>query len=165
MNHETQIKNAKTIADIFEIVKDIVKEYMNLEQAGLMVGMTDLGEFSRGFVGAFYSPEANTIIINKRPLSKLLNTNPQLYNYYIFHIILHEYIHSIGAYNETQARQLVFEISQHYFGNKHIVTQLTTNIEKFMPNFVYPDEGFKSPHDVNIEFVKGIDIKNTNYIN
>ena len=165
MDYEKGIKNAKTIADIFEIVKEMIREYLDLEQAGLMVGITDLGAHNQGFIGAFYSMEANTIIINKKPLARILQTNPSLHNYYIFHIILHEYIHSIGSFDEAQTRLLVQEMSQHYFGNRHIVTELATNIGKFMPNLTYPVAGFQPPEDINIDFVSGIDRKNTNYIN
>ena len=165
MDYEKELKKAKTFADIFEIVKEIVIEFLGAEQAGLMVGVTDLGSHSQGFIGAFYSLNANMIIINKKPLARILQTNPSLYNYYIFHVMLHEYVHSIGSYDEAQTRQLVHEISQHYFGANHIVTQLASNIEKFMPNLVYPSSGFQPPQEVNIEFVKGIDRKNTNYIN
>ena len=160
-----EIKNSSTIAGIFEITKEIVREYLGAGQSGLLVGITDLGSFSKGFIGAFYSLDANAIIINKKPLGRLLQTNPSLYNYYLFHVILHEYIHSIGALDESMARQLVYEISSHYFGANHIITQLASNIGKFIPNLVYPRQGFQLSQDFNIEFVKGIDVKSTNYIN
>ena len=165
MDYEKKLKNAKTIADIFEIVKLMTREYLGVEQAGLLIGVTDLGSHAQGFVGAFYSLYANTIIINKRPLARILQTNPPLYNYYLFHVMLHEYIHSIGSFDEGQARQLVYEISSHYFGNNHLITQLATNIQSFMPNLTYPASGFQPPADINIEFITGIDRKNTNYIN
>ena len=165
MDYEKELKKAKTFADIFEIVKEMVMEFLGAEQAGLMVGVTDLGIQSQGFIGAFYSLNANMIIINKKPLARILQTSPPLYNYYLFHVMLHEYIHSIGSYDESQTRQLVHEISQHYFGTGHLVTQLASNIEKFIPNLTYPVQGFQPPQDINIEFVKGIDKKNTDYIN
>ena len=165
MNFESEIKKAKTIADIFEIVKEMVREYVGAEQAGLMVGVSDLGAFPKGFVGAFYSLEANTIIINKKPLARILQTNPGLYNYYLFHVMLHEYIHAIGSFDEPQTRQLVYHIRSHYFGDNHTITNLSTNIGKFMSNLAYPAADFQTPSDMNIEFVKGIDRKNTNYIN
>src|SRR3989338_5115739 len=165
MDYEAQIKKARTIADIFETVKYIVKEYLGLEQAGLIVGLTDLGSHNQGFIGAFYSLEANTIIINKKPLARITQTNPNLYNYYLFHVMLHEYVHSIGSFDEAQTRQLVYEMSQHYFGENHVVTELATNIGKFMPNLTYPTAGFQPQADINIDFITGIDRKNTNYIN
>ena len=165
MDYKKGLEKAKNFADIFEIVKELVREYIGAEQYGLMVGVSDLGAFDRGFIGAFYSLEANMIIVNKRPLARILQTNPAMYNHYIFHIMLHEYIHSIGSYDEAQTRQLVREISGHYFRADHIVTQLASNIEKFMPNLTYPVAGYQPPQDFSIEFVKGIDRKNTNYIN
>ena len=165
MDYEQEIKKAKTFADIFEAVKEIVREFLGTDQAGLLVGVTDLGAHSQGFIGAFYSLDANMIIINKRPLARILQTNPSIYNYYLFHVMLHEYVHSIGSYDEAQTRQLVHEISMHNFGQGHIITELASNIEKFMPNLTYPAHGFVPPQDINIEFVKGIDKKNTNYIN
>ena len=165
MDYEKELKKAKTFADIFEIVKDMVRKFLGAEQAGLLVGVTDLGAHSQGFIGAFYSLNANMIIINKKPLARILQTNPSLYNYYLFHVMLHEYIHSIGSYDEAQTRQLVHEVSQHYFGENHTVTQLASDIKKFIPNLTYPVQGFQPPQDINIEFVRGIDKKNTNYIN
>ena len=165
MDYQKAIENAKTIADIFEIVKELIEEYLGLEQAGLMVGLTDLGAHDKGFIGAFYSMSSNMIVINKKPLARILQTNPSLYNYYLFHIVLHEYIHSLSSFDELQTKQLVYEISSHYFGNGHIITQLATNIEKFMPNLTYPITGFQPPTDINIDFIMGIDRKNTNYIN
>lgn len=164
MDYENELRKAKTFADIFEIVKEIIREYLGLEQAGIMVGIADLGLYSKGFIGAYYSLDANVIIINKKPLARILQTNHKLYNYYIFHVMLHEYVHSIGSYDELQTRQLVLEISNNYFGDGHIVTKLASNIEKFMPSLTYPGKDFV-PSDLNIEFVKGIDRKNTNYIN
>ncbi len=165
MDYENELKKAKTFADIFEIVKEMVREFLGADQAGLMVGVTDLGAHSHGFIGAFYSLDANMIIINKRPLARILQTNPKIYNYYLFHVMLHEYIHSIGSYDEEHTRHLVEEISKHNFGPGHLVTELASNIEKFMPNLTYPAQGFQQPQDINIEFVRGIDKKNTNYIN
>ena len=165
MGYDNKLKKAKTLADIFEIVKETVRECLGADQAGLMVGVTDLGLYANGFIGAYYSLGANMIIINKRPLARILQTNPALYNYYIFHVLLHEYIHSIGSYDEPQTRQLVFDISRHYFGESHVLASMASNIEKFMPNLTYPNEGFQPPQDLNIEFVKGIDRKNINYIN
>ena len=163
MDYNSKIIKAKNFSDIFEIVKEIIYEYLGTEQAGLMVGVTDLGSYQNGFIGAFYSLNSNSIIINKRPLARILQTNPSIYNYYLFHVMLHEYIHSIGSYDEAQARQLVHELTAHYFGNNHILAQFASNIEKFMPNLAYP-EGFIEPTDINIEFVKGIDRKNISYI-
>ena len=164
MSYEDRIKKAKTIADIFHIVKAIVSEYLGAEQAGLLVGLTDLGSYRQAFIGAFYSFGSNMIIINKRPLSRILQTNPSLYNYYLFHVLLHEYVHSLGSYDESQTRLLVHEISNHYFGPNHVITQLASDIGKFVPDLVHPDANFQPPEDISVDFIIGIDRSNTGYI-
>ncbi len=165
MDYDQKIQKSKSFADIFGIVKEMVYDFLGAEQAGLMVGVTDLGLHDNGCVGAFYLPSSNMIVINKKPLARILQTKPPMYNYYLFHVILHEYVHSIGAYDEAVARKIVSELSEHYFGNNHIVTHLTKDINRFLPDLAYPGHGFLEPSGIDIEFIKGIDRKNTNYIN
>jgi hypothetical protein len=165
MSYSSRIKRAQAVADIFEIVKDIVNDYFKVDQAGLLVGLSDLGAYGNGFIGAYYSPEANTIIINRRPLTKLMQARPDLYNFYLFHVMLHEYIHSLGSYDEEETRVLVEQVSRHYFGSDHPITQFATNIEQYIPDLNYATQGFEPPEDISIDFVLGIDRKNTNYIN
>ncbi len=164
MEYEQKIRDARTIGDIFDIVKALVREFLGRDQAGLMVGLSDLGSHSSGFIGAYYSPNANIIIINKKPLERILQTDPGLYNFYLFHVMLHEYMHSIGLYDEMGTRQLVNEISTHYFGRSHEITQLGTNIERFFPNLTFPGSGYQPPDDSSVEFISGIDRGNTGYI-
>ena len=139
MDYQQEIIKAKTVSDIFEIVKNLIRESLGAEQAGLMVGVSDLGAYKQGFIGAFYSLSSNMIIINKKPLARILQTNPGLYNYYLFHVMLHEYVHSVGSYDELQTRQLVFDVSKNYFGDEHIVTKLAEDISKFMPSLTYEE--------------------------
>ena len=95
MDYKKSLEKAKGFADIFDLVKKTVKNYLNADQAGLLLGLSDLGAYGKGFLGAFYSFDANTIVINKRPLNKIKQKDPNLYNPYIFHVLLHEYIHSL----------------------------------------------------------------------
>ena len=159
MSYEKRIAEAKSIGEMFSIVKEMVGEFLKVEQAGLLVGLSDLGMHGSSFVGAFYSPDANTIIINKRPLAKVLRQNPRNFNNYLFHVMLHEYVHSLGLYNEEQTRQLVEEMATHHFGQSHPITQMTWNVGKFIDA-----TGTELPKDTGIEFVEGIDRKNTDYI-
>lgn len=162
MNYKKSLEKAKNFADIFKIVKDVVKNYLGTDQAGLLLGLSDLGAYGQSYLGAFYSFDANTIVINKRPLSRIKETNPGLYNPYIFHVMTHEYIHSLGITDENEVRQLVYEITQKAFGKNHLATQIAFNLDKFIPNLTFGD--FEAPEDLSIEFVSGIDRENTDYI-
>ena len=162
MDYKKCLEKAKGFAYIFDLVKRTVKNYLNADQAGLLLGLSDLGAYGNAFLGAFYSFDANTIVINKRPLSKIKQKDPNLYNPYIFHVLLHEYIHSLGITEESEVRILAYEITQKFFGKNHLATQIALNLEKFLPNLTFGN--FEAPEDISIEFISGIDRDNTDYI-
>lgn len=163
MDYKKSLEKAKNFADIFHLVKNAVKNCLGTDQAGLLLGLSDLGAYGNDYLGAFYSFDANTIVINKRPLNKIKNASPSLYNPYLFHVLLHEYVHSLGIVEEVQVRQIVYEITQKHFGKNHVATQMAFDLEKFIPNMTFEDN-FEPPEDLSIEFVSGIDRDNTDYI-
>ncbi|MBI2208564.1 hypothetical protein HYU50_03635 [Candidatus Woesearchaeota archaeon] len=163
MPYKKHLEKADSFADIFGLVKKIVQDYLGKDQAGLLVGLSDLGVYGHAFLGAFYSMDANTIVINKRPLNSLKQKKPALYNPYVFHVMLHEYIHSLGILDEREVRMLSYEITKKYFGKNHLATQIALDMEKFLPNLVLGTE-FEAPEDMSIEFISGIDRDNTDYI-
>ena len=163
MPYKNSLENAGSFADIFGLVKKIVQDYLGKDQAGLLVGLSDLGAYGYSFLGAFYSMDANTIVINKRPLTSLKQKKPALYNPYLFHVMLHEYMHSIGIFDEQEVRMLSYEITRKYFGKNHLATQIAMDMGKFLPNLTLGAE-FEAPEDMSIEFISGIDRDNTDYI-
>jgi len=125
-----------------------------------MVGLSDLGSTDKAFVGAFYNLQANMIVINSRPLHKIEVTRPDLYNFYLFHLMLHEYVHALGSYDEGETRRLVYQVSKKMFGEEHIVTKFSQGLEGFTDILTMPG----MPETDEIEFVTGIDRENTDYI-
>lgn len=130
------------LIDTFEEVKEVVRQKEKRTRAGLMLGLQELGSTLNVFIGAYYPVSSNIIVMNKTPLRRIIETNPQLIKPYGFHILLHEYIHSLGFLDEEITRLKTYEISKKHFGEKHIITQLSTNIKKFFPNLVYPIHGW-----------------------
>jgi len=163
MHYKKSLEKANSFADIFQLVKKIVQDYLGRDQAGLLVGLSDLGNYGHAFLGAFYSLDANTIVINKKPLNNLKRSKPELYNPYLFHVMLHEYIHSLGIFDEQEVRTLAYEITKEYFGENHLATQIALDLGKFIPHLTLGME-FEAPEDMNIEFISGIDRDNTDYI-
>ena len=159
-----EVKNQ--LINTFEEVKDVVRKSEKLSRAGLMLGLQELGSSLNGFIGAYFPFSSNIIVINKTPLRRIIETNPNLIKPYGFHLLLHEYIHSLGFLDEQLTRQKTYEISRQYFGDKHIITQLSTNIDKFFPNLVYPIYGWiPSKNAPLIDIIQGFDKTNTdNYI-
>ena len=154
------------LINTFEEVKDIVRKSEKRSRAGLMLGLQELGSTLNGFIGAYFPISSNIIILNKTPLRRIIETNPNLIKPYGFHLLLHEYIHSLGFFDEQLTRQKTYEISKRFFGDKHIITQLSTNINKYLPNLVYPIYGWIPPKNTPlIEIIQGFDKTNTeNYI-
>jgi hypothetical protein len=147
----------KELIETFENVKEVVRRKEGKSRAGLMLGLQDLGASMSGFVGAYYPVESNIIVVNTTPLKRIMETEPNLLKPYIFHILLHEYIHSLGVIDENQTRYKTYDISRREFGESHIVTELSKNMEKHLKNMVYPTYGWLPQEASNIELVKGFD--------
>lgn len=154
---------AKDLADIFEVVKEAVRVKLGVSRAGLMLGLADLGGDNSSFIGGMYPVASNIIIVNKGPLERVRSSSPELYKAYVFHILLHEYVHSIGYIDEGLARRTTLDISTGLFGREHLVTKLSEDISQFLPMFTYPVPR-PMPEDLQLELVKNFDRSSVNYI-
>ena len=148
--------------ETFESVKEAVRKTEGRSRGGLMLGLQDLGSSPNGFVGAYYPVDSNIIVVNKTPLRRILETEPALLKPYVFHVLLHEYIHSLGVLDENATRWKTYDISRRCFGEEHIATELAKNMEKYMAHLVYPVYGWKPDAASPIELVKGFDRSSTN---
>ena len=156
-SYRAELDSAKDLADIFELVKTVVRRSTGRERAGLMLGLANLGGGVDGFVGAFYPVATNIIVLNSLPLRRIEETDPALYKPYVFHILIHEYLHTLGVIDEQATRAKVYEISSAAFGKDHPVTQLAEDLSQFMPKLVYPVYGWKPEGEFHMELVKGFD--------
>lgn len=165
-SYALKLDEAKSLADIFEIVKEGVRKVMKTGRAGLTLGLAELSGGQNCWIGAFYPVGSNTIIMNKTPLRRIAETEPRLYNAYAFHVLLHEYLHSLGYIEEGRARNLVYWISQELFGEDHLVTQMAKDMSKFLPNLTYPAQGYipQNLEGLEIEMVKDFDRSSITYI-
>src|SRR5881397_3972650 len=82
MDFSAKLDQARTLADVFELVKRAVEAVLGRTRAGLMLALADLGNHPQGFLGAFYPVATNVIVMNKVPLLRIQETNPQLYKPY-----------------------------------------------------------------------------------
>lgn len=154
---EARLESAKDLADIFEVVKLAVRKSTGKERSGLMLGLANLGGGYQGFVGAFFPVATNIIVMNSLPLKRIKETDPALYKPYVFHILLHEYVHTLGIIDEAATRAKVYEISLATFGKEHPVTQFAADLSRFVPKLVYPVYGWKPQEEYQKELVKGFD--------
>ncbi len=162
-NYSIRLEEARTLPDIFEVVKSLVSEKTGQSRGGLMLGMANLGNHPQGFFGGFFAVGSNVIVLNKIPLQRIKETRPDLYKPYAFHILLHEYIHSLGHLDESQVRARVYQISRDAFGEEHLATQIAAGTEIFMKHLVYPDIAWR-PEDSGLELVPDFDRSSVSYI-
>lgn len=158
-----RLEEANSLADIFEVVKALVLRSMKKSRGGLMLGMANLGNHPKGFLGGFFATGSNVIVMNKIPLQRIKETKPELYKPYAFHVLLHEYIHSLGYLDEKKVRSYAYQISKEALGEEHLATQIAANTEGFMKHLVYPDSVLK-PEDTGLELVDGFDRSSVSYI-
>lgn len=156
-SYSAQLEGARDLPDIFELVKTAVRRTTGLERSGLMLGMANLGGGADGLVGAFHPLTTNIIVMNSLPLRRIEETDPALYKPYVFHILLHEYLHTLGVIDEGATRRMTLEVSEKTFGKDHPATQLAADLSRFMPKLVYPIFGWRPHGELKVELVKGFD--------
>lgn len=160
-----RLKDSKTLAEIFELVKDAVYHTMGHKRPGLMLGLIEIAAEQRKSIGGFYPLGSNFIIINKAPLRKIMEKNKRLYQPYVFHMLLREYMHSFGIMDETLLRQNVKNISEALFGKSHVVTALSTKFNKFFPDIIYSaPEDYVKQENTGIEMVDNFDSSSASYL-
>ena len=155
-------ENAQTMSDIFEVVKATVERSTGMSRGGIMLGLANLGNQPNGFFGAFYPVGSNIIVMNEIPLLRIKETDPALWKPYVFHVQLHEYMHSLGFLSEHVVRQRVHAITKSVFGEEHPATLLAANTERFIPNLAYPNASWQ-PKDLKIKLVEDFDRSSASY--
>ncbi|MDD1749140.1 MAG: hypothetical protein LUO89_04620 [Methanothrix sp.] len=163
IDYRTRLDEAKSLPDIFELVKSLVLKSMSKSRGGLMLGMANLGNHPQGFFGGFFTTGSNVIVLNKIPLQRIKETRPELYKPYVFHVLLHEYIHSLGYLDEADVKSKVFKITREALGEEHLATQVAANAGEFIKNLAYPDVSWKA-EDEGLELVQGFDRSSVSYI-
>lgn len=161
--YPARLEKAKDLADIFEIVKDAVQARLGVSRGGLMLGLAELGGSPNGWIGGLYPVATNVIVMNKGPLARIMENSPDLYKPYVFHILLHEYIHAVGYMDEALTRKRALEVSEALFGKEHLTTRMAADIMQFFPHITYPVPT-PAPQGMQLELVKGFDRSSASYI-
>ena len=163
MDYAQRLDAARSLADVFEVVKLAASQYLGRTRGGLMLALADLGNVPNGFFGAFHVVASNVIVMNKVPLARIRDTQPHLYKPYAFHVLLHEYLHTLGYVEEVRCRTVAHEVSRSLFGEEHLVTQIAADVARFFPSLVYPDAAWQ-PAELAFDLVPDFDRGNAGYI-
>lgn len=148
--------------EIFALIKEGVEKLTGRTRSGLMLGLADLGVRQNGFIGAFYPVGSNVIVLNKTPLKMIEAQKSELLKPYVFHVLMHEYLHTLGILNERHTELFTFKINEKLFGENHSVTRMSFDFERLFPQVIMPAMGYRPQQQVQIEIIN--DFERTSYI-
>lgn len=156
-----RLGRANGLPEIFEVVKEAVRCTTGMSRAGLMLGLADLGGNPMHMVGGLYPSATNIIVMNRAPMA-FLAKDQERYRAYCFHILLHEYLHSLGFMDEAEVRRRTYQISRAVLGEGHMATMMAMDLSRFLPNVSYgaPKD---TDGELDIELVSDFDRSNCGY--
>jgi hypothetical protein len=129
-----QIKIAKSVDfnDVFELVKSSVLKKFDMHRAGLSLTL----QIMPSNLGAYHFLGSNIIVLNKFVLGiiKQSSKTSEEYNSYLFMVLVHEYLHSLGIIDENAVRQMTYDLCRSVFGESHI----STSMAKDDPSSFFP---------------------------
>ena len=158
--YRERLEKASAYGDVWEIVKDSVREVLKKHRVGMMLFLDDLPLN----LGAYHPVGTNNIIMN-RALLRLVEAATEkriLVNAFMYSILLHEYLHAVGYLSEGAVRPLVVTVSEACFGYDHVVSQLAREGPWSLLSGIPLDE-VQAPRRV-IEIVKDFEKSSQRYI-
>lgn len=143
----------------FELVKSAVEEKFKMHRAGLSLILQGLPTK----LGAYHVLGSNLIIVNKRILG-IIKIHKSLgeYNSYLFMVLTHEYLHSLGIIDEIQVRKMTYTLLVSLVGEQHIATKMARHQpwDLFPELSLFNDNSFEQ----KFELVKNFDKTTQSYI-
>ncbi len=139
-----RVENASNYDQLFELVKRVVEFELGRHRAGLALVLTDMPNT----VGAFHPVGSNSLVLNRALINamKVVIKNQKEINSFVFMVLMHEYLHSLGYLDEYEVRKLAQRISIASLGSQHMTArmavgnwlemypQLSMVVQKFAPN-------------------------------
>ncbi len=153
------IETAKDYGELFEIVKRIVEMQTGKHRAGLSLILQDMPTA----VGAYYPVGTNTIVVNSALVNAMRELVPEHteVNFFVFMVLMHEYLHSLGFLDELAVRRKCQSICSKAFGQDHPTVRLaTSNWLQTHPELQLAGQRFSRKFEV----VEKFDSSSTSYI-
>lgn len=170
---QSRLGDADGLAELFDLAKQLVDEYLDRSRPGIMVGLQGLGLSPNGFLGGYYVPGSNAIVLNRDVLAHVEANHPGYADAYAFHVLLHEYLHSLGFLDERMVRETALDISRATLGLDHPATRIAATMApgaqaeeapELFRQLTMPPFGWEPDRAGRIEYVRGVDRDATDYI-
>lgn len=160
LDNRRALSSAEGFDSIFAMVKAATERSLRVHRAGLTLVLGDIPNN----VGAYHEMGSNAIVMNRNVLRivEKLSKSRSRRNSYVFMILLHEYLHSLGYTSDRQVRQLGKQITDEYLGNRHLAGEMAVRpLDQFFPDLVklsiFRDKG-------EYQTVRRFDSSSTSYI-
>ena len=128
-----RLASATSFEEIFEMVKRAAELSLGAHRAGLTLVLGDIPNN----VGAYHEMGSNAIVMNRnllRVVEKLSKTAVRK-NSYVFMILLHEYLHTLGYTDDRTVRTLGKSVTDSYLGAKHPAGDMAVMpLDSFFPD-------------------------------
>jgi hypothetical protein len=143
----------------FELVKLAVEDKFKMHRAGLSLILQGLPTK----LGAYHILGSNLIIVNKRILNIIkIYKSLDEYNSYLFMVLTHEYLHSLGIIDELEVRNMTYSLLASLAGENHMATKMARHQpwDLFPELSLFDDNSFEQ----KFEIIKNFDRTTQTYI-
>lgn len=155
-----RVAGLKDFNEAFELVKSVVLQKFRMHRAGLSLIL----QMMPSNLGAYHILGSNAIVMNSYLLATVrkIAGSTEEYNSYLFMVLAHEYLHSLGIVDENTVRQITFELCNWMLGDDHAATRMA----KEDPSTIYPELRLmmQSQFSRDFQVVRNFDKTNQTYI-
>lgn len=158
--YRLRIDKSEGFSEVWELVKDTVKDILGEHRVGMMLFLDNLPLQ----LGAYHPLGTNNIVLNRTlvQIAEAATQSKRLVNAFVYSLLVHEYLHALGHVPEAEVRPLVYQVSKDCFGEDHVVTKLAEKSPWALLRGV-PLGRIEAPKRV-IEIVKDFEKTNQEYI-
>lgn len=130
--YRARVAALRDFNEAFELVKSAVFTKFKMHRAGLSLIL----QVMPTNLGAYHILGSNVIVMNSHVLAAIrkLSSSEQEYNAYVFMVLAHEYLHSLGIVDENRVRQMTYDLCKTLLGEDHSSTKMA----KEDPSSLFP---------------------------
>ena len=142
---------------VFRVVRGAVHHVLGIERPGLGLGLSNLPPQ----LGAYWQVTGNLIVMNEGLVEtmRLHARSPTELNSFVYVILAHEYLHSLGYLDERAVREVTAHVTRTALGPDHPATRMAEGDLWRMYPFLATAPGGNGQR---LKVVRGFDIATTN---
>lgn len=141
---------------IYRVVRTAVRRTLGLERPGLGLALSDLPPA----LGAYWQVTGNLIVLNEGLVETMRRhaSSPREFNSFVFVILAHEYLHTLGYLEEGAVRPATAQVARAMFGPDHPASKMASgDLWKMYPFLQYAPQG----RGGRFRIVRGFDLDTT----